>query len=78
MYSYIIVHLVNRNNTKLQTTSKYNFIELISFKSLHYKQHDEGDGELVDHVDKEVGEAVSIVNHVGHLISQVQQGQPHA
>lgn len=72
------MHLVNKNNTKLHINCKYNFIELISFKSLHYKQHDEGDGELVDHVDKEVGEAVSIVNHVGHLIPQVQQGQPHA
>lgn len=32
----------------------------------------------MNHVNKEVGKAVSVVDHVRHLVSQVQQGQPHA
>lgn len=32
----------------------------------------------MNHVNKEVGKAVSVVDHVRHLVAQVQQGQPHA
>lgn len=44
----------------------------ISFESLHYEQHDKRDGKFMDNMDEEIGKTVHIVNHVWHLIAQVE------
>lgn len=66
------LHAVQTNLQQPNTCNLYVFILLISFESLHYEQHDKRDGKFMDNMDEEIGKTVHIVNHVRHLIAQVE------